>query len=414
MEALRIQSAMLRRSQMWHVTSFCRYTIVRHQSTFTSKTSKAFGSKLSSRSTLKSPGLQALSVQLHQRIQARTLQTTTQSSVDGPWSFPADAKSAEVAGLLASFREQVESSSKSNIKRRQFAAQEQLGKRAFEWMKQLEALDQQLAISKEFCKDLCWFLLAEGEESALVNFLLREAASLSNIPRHRLRKLYHGEDVTGYRLRRINHLLARLLEAHILLSTDGTANDALRCLSALNDAADGKGIFYGFEWAEACTCLQRHLTEDHCQPYDEQSLNALVKVMRKTTTPKVCERNLAYLMLVHPTSPDAFRALEMIKDELKERYVYKKGQRAVNKLGRTLFKTMFILDLQGATSEAQWARDTLRKSFRSVWANNDLIVASLRKDPKLQHLLKRSSAGAAEDDHIRSVAGDLLSYKAKG
>jgi hypothetical protein len=308
--------------------------------------------------------------------------------VNSPWSFPADAKTAEVVGLLASFREQVENSSKSNIKRRQLAAQEQLGKRAFEWMKQLEALDQQLAISKGFCKDLCWLLQAEGEESALVTFLLSEAASLSNIPRHRLRKLYHGEDVTGYRLRRINHFLTRLLEAHILLSTDGTANDALRCLSALTDAAEEKGIFYGFEWAGACTCLQRHLTEDHCQPYDEQSLNALVKVMRKTTTPKACERNLAYLMLAHPTSPDAFRALEMIKDELKERYVYKKGQRAVNKLGRTLLKTMFILDLQGATSEAQWARDTLHKSFRSVWANHDLIVASLRKDPKLQHLLE--------------------------
>lgn len=77
MEALRIQSAMLRRSQMWHVTSFCRYTNVRRQSTFTSKTGKAPGSKLSSRSTLASPGLQALSAQLHPRIQARTLQTTT-------------------------------------------------------------------------------------------------------------------------------------------------------------------------------------------------------------------------------------------------------------------------------------------------------------------------------------------------
>lgn len=152
--------------------------------------------------------------------------------MDGPWSFPADAKTAEVAELLASFRGQVESSSKSNIKRRELAAHEQLGKRAFEWMKQLEALDQQLAISKEFCKDLCWLLLAEGEESALVTLLLSEAASLSRLPRHKLRKLYHGEDVTGYRLRRNHHLLARLLEAQILLSKDGTANDALGCLSA--------------------------------------------------------------------------------------------------------------------------------------------------------------------------------------
>jgi hypothetical protein len=118
-------------------------------------------------------------------------------------------------------------------------------------------------------------------------------------------------------------------------------------------------------------------------------------------------------MLAHPTSPNAFRALETIKVELKVGYVYKKGQKAVKNLGRTLLKTMFILDLQGATSEAQWARDTLQKKFRSVWANHDVIVAQLRKDPKLQHLLMRSSIGSAKDDHSRSVEGEYLRYKAK-
>lgn len=285
-----MQRAILRRSQMWHVTSFRHYAIVRRQFTFTSETGKALVSKLSSRLTLASPSLEALSVQLNPKTQARTLQRTTQSSVDSPCSFPADAKTVEVAELLASFRGQAESSSKSNIKRRELTAQEQLGKRAFEGMKQLEALDQQLAISMEFCKDHCWLLLAEGEESALVTLLLSEAASLSKPSRHKLRKLYHGEDVTGNRLRRI---LARLLEAHVLSSKDGPANEALRFLSALNDTAEKRGIFHGFEWAGASTCPKRHLTEDHCQPYDEQSSDALVEVIRKTTTPKSFEQKLA-------------------------------------------------------------------------------------------------------------------------
>lgn len=137
-------------------------------------------------------------------------------------------------------------------------------------------------------------------------------------------------------------------------------------------------------------------------------MNALVEVIRKSTNPKDVERNLAFLMLGHPTSPDPCRVLETIKNELKERYVWKKGRRAVNNLGRTLFKTMFILNLQGATSEAQWARETLQKRFRQVWANHDLIVASLSQDPKLKYLLKRSRAGSTKYDDGRNVAGDLL------
>lgn len=59
-----------------------------------------------------------------------------------------------MAELLANFRSEVESASQSNSERRRLAAQERLGIRAFEWMKRLKALDQQLAISKDFYKDL--------------------------------------------------------------------------------------------------------------------------------------------------------------------------------------------------------------------------------------------------------------------
>jgi hypothetical protein len=84
----------------------------------------------------------------------RAFQTTTQLPINGPFTFPADAKTAQMAELLANFRSEVESASQSNSERRRLAAQERLGIRAFEWMKRLKALDQQLAISKDFYKDL--------------------------------------------------------------------------------------------------------------------------------------------------------------------------------------------------------------------------------------------------------------------
>lgn len=70
----------------------------------------------------------------------RALQTTAQVAVNGPLSFPPDAKTAQVGKILADFRKEVEDSSKSNFKRRGLAAREDLGIRVFEWMKQLEAL----------------------------------------------------------------------------------------------------------------------------------------------------------------------------------------------------------------------------------------------------------------------------------
>ena len=70
--------------------------------------------------------------------------------MDRPWSFPADADQSQVAEILASLRSDVENLSQSNAERRKMAAREHLGTRDFEWKNQLEALDQQLAISKEF------------------------------------------------------------------------------------------------------------------------------------------------------------------------------------------------------------------------------------------------------------------------
>lgn len=151
MEVLRAQRAVPRGLQMRSAASLCRYAIAQHQSTFTTNARKVLRAKLDSRNTLASCGLQIPPVQSRLGIQVRALQTTTQPPVDGTFTIPANATTAQVTELLASFRSEVERTSQSKSKRRELAAREHLGARAFEWMKQLEALDQQLAISKDFC-----------------------------------------------------------------------------------------------------------------------------------------------------------------------------------------------------------------------------------------------------------------------
>jgi hypothetical protein len=179
-----------------------------------------------------------------------------------------------VAKLLASSRSKVENASQSKSKNRKLAAREHLGTRAFEWMKQLEVLDQQLAISKELYMDLCWHLIAENRESALVEFLISEAASFMN---QSWKPLFHRKDAIGYRIRRNYNLLSGLMEGHVSLSTDGTPNEALRCFSALVKVAEEHGSFDAFHWVGANTFLRRYVTKDYCAPYDEKFLEGLYK-----------------------------------------------------------------------------------------------------------------------------------------
>ncbi|GAB7333860.1 hypothetical protein MBLNU13_g05983t1 [Cladosporium sp. NU13] len=281
-----------------------RYAIVRHQSTFTSKTGKVLGAKLSSRPNVASFGLQTLPFQLHLRIQIRTLQTTTQFSVDSSWSFPADADPSQVAELLASLHLNVEDLSQPNAERRGLAAREHLETRAFEWMKQLEAPDQQLAISKEFWRDLCWFLLAEGEESALVEFQMNEATVFSRRPPSDMKQKYYDQGVIGYWIRRNHGLLTGLMDAHVSLSTDGTTKDGLECLLAMHRAAIDKKILYALNWAGSFIVLSSHPMRDERPPCDKEPFDQFCHFMRGIMNPADYERKYAFMILYQPTSPD--------------------------------------------------------------------------------------------------------------
>jgi len=395
-----MQSAMLRRSQMWQVTPFRHYAIVRRQSTFTSETGKALGPKLSSRLTLASPSLQALSVQLYPRTQARTLQTTTQSSVDSPWSFPADAKTAEVAELLASLCSDVEDLSQSDAERRILAAREHLGTRVFEWVKQLEALDQQLAISKEFWWDLCWFLLAEGEESAFVEFLMNEATIFSRRPPSDMKQQYYDQGVIGYRMRRNHGQLTGLMDAHVSLSTDGTTKDGLECLLAMHRAAREKKILYALTWAGSYIVLSHHLMRAERPPCDKELFDQFCHFMRGIMNPPDYERSFAFIMLYHPNSPDPCPALRVLKNQLRGLLTHRKTRSSRGFYGATLLRAAFIRHSQGTTSETQWARSVLQMEFRRTWKQRHAILDAFEKDPKLQHLpgLRKAAKAFEVDD----------------
>jgi hypothetical protein len=159
---------------------FLRHFVVAcHHSTFANAVGNSIRTKLKPGTAITSSEPQTLSVQPRSGVRVRTHATTSQLSSERPYEFPHDASIAQVGNLLASFRSKVTNGSRSNSERRRLAACELLGTRVFEWVKQVEAPDRQLATSKDFFLNLSWLLLAEGEERTLVDFLMHEATLLS-------------------------------------------------------------------------------------------------------------------------------------------------------------------------------------------------------------------------------------------
>jgi hypothetical protein len=257
----------------------------------------------------------------------RTHTTASLPSVESRSQFSRHASVERVGELLFTSDELLPVDSEI----RKLVARDLLGKRVFEWVKQSEALEQPLVVSKSFWQDLSWLLLAEGEEGALVDFLMIEAASRAQLHRNDIKEFYHNnESPTRYRLRRDHDLLSGLVAAKISLTLNGMPNDALRCLSTISGPADEKGTFHAMCWAGALTVLKRHLMNDRCAPYDEKLLLQFHSVMRTTTNSVSSKRELALLALWHPTSPDPYPALRLMETEMQVLLSWRNNRTATN------------------------------------------------------------------------------------
>jgi hypothetical protein len=121
------------------------------------------------------------------------------------------------------------------------------------------------------------------------------------------------------------------------------------------------------------------------------------------------------MMLWNPTSPDPFPALRVVEDQLKTLLSRRNDETSKNLSGFALLKTVFILHLQGTTSEAQRAQRLLQQNFGHIWKSRRQIIDSFVKDPKLQHLLGLKAAASAtiQDDEDQGVLDNLLFTRRK-
>jgi hypothetical protein len=68
-----------------------------------------------------------------------------------------------------------------------------------------------------------------------------------------------------------------------------------------------------------------------------------------------------------------------------------------DKLGFNHIRLMFLLQLEGAVAEANAVSEVLQEHFAAVWRRRHLAIATLKKDPKLQHLIKQPDYDASSE-----------------
>lgn len=80
-----------------------------------------------------------------------------------PTTISGDATVVQITQLLRAHREGIEASSKFARNRRELVIARNIGIQAFNWLKQLDGLDERHVIPKELSYDIGWFLVAEGD-----------------------------------------------------------------------------------------------------------------------------------------------------------------------------------------------------------------------------------------------------------
>jgi CBS domain-containing protein len=121
-----------------------------------------------------------------------------------PITISENATIDEVAALLRAHREEIEEFSKSPRRRRELAVTRNIGLQALTWLQQLEGLDEQHVLPKQPCLDLGWLLVAEGNEQAMISWLVEESSRVRSSQDwvKPSRANYHDVGAIGNRTRR--------------------------------------------------------------------------------------------------------------------------------------------------------------------------------------------------------------------
>ena len=277
-------------------------------------------------------------------------------------------------------------------------AETHLGVRILDWIRQsqLEAFKLYVGPPKKslaFIESLSWFLVLEGRDDSLWQFLREEAIKRHAAVRH---KAISKQDK---RMPWTAQVLGGLANAFLDLD-DGMPDRAIMAFimaherfgkhSQLPNVVSLVGIGIA---------IARHLRRPGTPPGDVSLFDRFMKmiVIRENTAHSPMTK--AQLSLHHPTQPRAQPLLEILHEaresEAKMRWAMASEAKASgrNMQAISVLRAAYILQLQGQLGDADWLCTEVETYNPAVWRNKHTFLASFESDPKL-HPLRMSSSHA--------------------
>lgn len=235
--------------------------------------------------------------------------------------------------------------------------------------------------------------MAEGNERPLVSWLLDEGIrwKLSGGFVTPTKATFHASDAYGCRVRRRHDLLSGLIEGHVHLSLDRNPASAIRCLRDLIDLAVELEIEGSLHLAGAMTILHKTLQSESIPPITSSQFDEYLSLAPKSSTRTITAERICTAKLFHPVTPNPWPMFLRMEPHMANlRGSQQIGPALWNKWGLIYFRTLLLLQLEGAIVEAKVICEMLQAEFGPVWHNRRDIVNRFRKDPKLTHILARS------------------------
>lgn len=191
-------------------------------------------------------------------------------------------------------------------------------------------------------------------------------------------KLFHDEGKLGRFSRRRHDLVAAVVESSFSFSSDGIADDAIRCFRTIKSLAERNGLLTTFSWAGAAVAIQTKFQQHTCPPCSPELFDQFCLDLEATQGWKIYPSEISNLRLFHPTSPDPWPALYSLKKVLYERDLRNMKQSTVNHYGDKFLRTMVLLELRGAVEEAQRTELIIRKHFKAAWKNRAATIREMK------------------------------------
>jgi hypothetical protein len=252
-----------------------------------------------------------------------------------------------------------------------------LGSSVLEWLrspKYIGSLPKQSHLESALMRYLTWHLVAEGKENLAVDLINQATTekSCSHRLRHRLKLLPSG-----------------LVNAHLVQSKDGSANEALlyyfelkrRIWSGKNDS----GFF-----VSASAALDMWLESVETLPCNADMYDRFVEDQYAMMRGGRMVQQRAKLLLYHPSRSDPWPYHESTLDALDHRKQKSYSKPAWRNIGTNALRASYVIRLLGHQDVANSFESTILDSFRDLSKVRGRIMTDLSRDPKLD-LLRSSS-----------------------